>query len=178
MASNNTSPAGFLTLFHGRHTPVPKGLQFSFAGAVFQVRPKTWYCTVRRGYMCTLDGYLVELRSRVQKKNEKGLCDRGVLYLAGGMPPVHPRTAMTGTAPFPSKRVGEWGILESASRLLGGLGPKSLCTKNGPTRSFFPRWSLWSGGGGGALLLLCDDCDVTRCQVAPSATFCQPEHSS
>ena len=39
----------------------------------------------------------------------------------------------------------------------GGLGPKSLCTKNGLTRQdfpngkfrFFPRWSLWSGGGGG-----------------------------
>ena len=36
-----------------------------------------------------------------------------------------------------------------------GLGPQTLCTKNGPTRfpdntfRFFPRWSLWSGGGGG-----------------------------
>ena len=36
----------------------------------------------------------------------------------------------------------------------GGLGPKILCTKNGPTRfsnrkfRFLPRWSLWSGGGG------------------------------
>ena len=36
----------------------------------------------------------------------------------------------------------------------GGLGPKSLCNKNGPTRFFngkvrsFPLWSLWPGGGG------------------------------
>ena len=50
----------------------------------------------------------------------------------------------------------KWAGQGSVQRGGGGLGPKSLCTKNGLTRfsqrqiSFFPRWPLWSEREGGS----------------------------
>ena len=57
--------------------------------------------------------------------------------------------------PFPSVKVHQAAVLVRRFCSGGGLGPKSLYTKNGPTDfsngkfRFFPRWSLWSGKGGG-----------------------------
>ena len=42
---------------------------------------------------------------------------------------------------------------------MGGLGPKSMCTKNGLTRfsqrkfRFFQQWSLWSGASKGRVAM-------------------------